>query len=117
MRMWMVPPAIMCDRHLLGEHVEIHMFIGSINRGISMRGYLRNNLLEPMALHQRHEDLVHEIQLRGFKHASPTNPYTTKYFTPEDLRITVNPDASLEELLRRCPDCSNRYNSLMGSPS
>jgi hypothetical protein len=30
MRMWMVPPKVMCRKHLLGEHVEIHMLAGSL---------------------------------------------------------------------------------------
>ena len=27
MRMWMVPPGEMCDKHLLGEHDELHKFL------------------------------------------------------------------------------------------
>lgn len=38
MRMWMVDPATMCDRHLLGEHAEIHMAIGTIAKGRSVAG-------------------------------------------------------------------------------
>jgi hypothetical protein len=30
MRMWMVNPRIMCGNHLLGEHLETHMFYGII---------------------------------------------------------------------------------------
>ena len=45
MRMWMVDPKIMCRKHLLGEHVEHHMFVGTINKRISIVGYLRDNLL------------------------------------------------------------------------
>lgn len=36
MRMWMVPPELMCRQHLLGEHVELHMFVGAINKGTSV---------------------------------------------------------------------------------
>ena len=46
MRMWMVDPRIMCRQHLLGEHVEIHMFVGAISRGKSVKGYLEKGLLE-----------------------------------------------------------------------
>ena len=38
MRMWMVPVQYMCRKHLLGEHVEHHMLVGSIHKGLSMRG-------------------------------------------------------------------------------
>lgn len=44
MRMWMVPPRHMCRKHLLGEHVELHMFVGSIKNGVRVEGYLANNL-------------------------------------------------------------------------
>ncbi|MEZ0346180.1 MAG: pyrimidine dimer DNA glycosylase/endonuclease V, partial [Infirmifilum sp.] len=30
----MVPPSIMCDRHLLGEHVELHMLVGALRRKV-----------------------------------------------------------------------------------
>ena len=36
MRMWNVDPKLMCNKHLLGEHVEMHMFFGTIQKGISM---------------------------------------------------------------------------------
>jgi hypothetical protein len=26
MRMWLVDPALLCDKHLLGEHGELHKF-------------------------------------------------------------------------------------------
>ena len=38
MRMWMLPPECMCRKHLLGEHVELHMLLGSMRRGKSIEG-------------------------------------------------------------------------------
>ncbi len=32
MRTWMVPPQIMCRQHLLGEHNEIHKFVGAVTK-------------------------------------------------------------------------------------
>ena len=46
MRMWNVNPKTLCRKHLLGEHLEIHMFVGSINKKISMKGYLEKGFLE-----------------------------------------------------------------------
>ncbi len=71
MRMWMVDPKTLCDAHLLGEHVETHMFIGTIRRGVSVRGYVRTGLMEPSALLTRHNDLAREMERRGWTHASP----------------------------------------------
>lgn len=33
MRMWLVPPSHMCRKHLLGEHVELHMLLGTLKKG------------------------------------------------------------------------------------
>lgn len=38
MRMWMLPPETMCRKHLLGEHVELHMLLGSLRRGKTLTG-------------------------------------------------------------------------------
>ena len=66
----MVNPRIMCTHQLLGEHVEVHMFIGSIDRRKSVRGYLEKGLLEVHNLYSRHEDLVEEMKRRGINHLS-----------------------------------------------
>jgi hypothetical protein len=40
MRMWMVWPELMCRKHLLGEHVEIHMLLGALNKGHRVQGFI-----------------------------------------------------------------------------
>ena len=40
MRMWMLPPKGLCRKHLLGEHVELHMLLGSMRRGKNIDGFL-----------------------------------------------------------------------------
>ena len=66
----MVNPRIMCREHLLGEHVEIHMFIGTINSNKSVKGYSQKGLLELHNLYARHADLVEEMKHRGYNHYS-----------------------------------------------
>lgn len=105
MRMWMVDPEIMCRQHLLGEHVECHMFVGSINRGISMKGYLQKGQLEVNSLRRRHDALARELERRGMDHKSPL----PKMVKPTTALGEVNGATSLKELLRRCPDCRARY--------
>src|SRR5690606_16221724 len=65
MRMWMVDPRILCQQHLSGEHVEIHMFIGSMNRGGCKPGQYVG-LLETRNLKSRHDALVEEMLSRGW---------------------------------------------------
>jgi hypothetical protein len=67
----MVDPKNMCRKHLLGEHVECHMFVGTIRRGKSVHGYLEKGLLEMHNLQNRHDELVVEMERRGYKHNSP----------------------------------------------
>jgi hypothetical protein len=71
MRMWMVNPKRMCRKHLLGEHVELHMLLGSLRKNRSIQGFLDAGLLQPQAVNQRHEALVEEMEARGYKHSSP----------------------------------------------
>ena len=61
MRMWMLPPAGMCRKHLLGEHVELHMLLGSLRRGKNIEGFLSGGLVDPQSIFARHEELVAEI--------------------------------------------------------
>ena len=71
MRMWKVRPKEMCLTHLLGEHVEMHMFVGTINKGISVKGYIEKNLVEIHHIKARHDKLAAELLRRGCKHKSP----------------------------------------------
>ena len=108
MRMWMVNPAVMCDKHLLGEHVECHMLVGHLQRKRRITNYIRLNLLQPKSLQERHDQLASEMKDRGMLHKSPLPEFDLAYL-PEEHRIyTVNIDESLAELTRRCPKCKER---------
>ena len=41
MKMWGVLPATMYAQHLLGEHVELHIIVGTLNRGTRAEEELR----------------------------------------------------------------------------
>ena len=104
MRMWMVNPRILCRKHLLGEHLEIHMLCSSLLNERSITGFLTKKLVEPTAIVRRHKELVEEMIRRGYRHASPLSP-------PGDLRkfakFRVDRIASLKELVHRCKVCSS----------
>jgi hypothetical protein len=104
--MWNVPTKYMCDKHILGEHVEIHMFIGSINKGKQLAGYVSKGLLDAENLFNRHEQLVKEMTERGMNHRSPL-----PQFVIPDYENNVNPEENLQELFNRCLRC--RGNILM----
>jgi hypothetical protein len=103
MRMWMSNPAIMCRQHLLGEHLECHMFVGSIVKGISMKGYINKGLLDPSSLQSRHDALADEMLKRGYNHDSPLS-FESSYHCKIDVI------ANLKELTRRCSACASNIN-------
>jgi len=100
MRMWNVEPKTMCRQHLLGEHNETHAFVGSINKGISMKGYIEKGLLSTRTLELRHGALVEEMLRRGYNHKSPL-PLIKEY----GWDGVVDGEANKKLLSERCPEC------------
>jgi len=109
--MWMVEPKIMCRKHLLGEHLETHMFVGTLKRKIQLKGYVDSNCLELKSLKKRHDDLADEMFRRGYMHRTPLQ--LPKYFCDGQsdyvMNSTVDKEASLKELIGRCEECRRRY--------
>ena len=95
MRLWLVDPKLLCRKHLLGEHVECHMFVGALNKGKSVKGFLRNGLFHGPALKNRHEELAAEIERRGYNHKSPLADLN---IDPYDFVGYVNAKYNLIEL-------------------
>lgn len=77
MRIWDLPAEMLCRNHLLGEHAELHGIWSIITQG--KRGYAHHpevlrwkGKLE--ALFLKHEEIVAEMERRGFNHNSPLDP-------------------------------------------
>ena len=108
MRMWMLPQEGMCRKHLLGEHVELHMLLGSMRRGKNMDGFLSGGLVDPQLVFARHEELVAEMIRRRFKHTSPIDASECASLAARYAdRTFINIAANAAELQRRCPDCAH----------
>lgn len=105
MRMWMVDPRILCRQHLLGEHAEIHMFIGTISRGNSVKGYLDKGLLEVHSLYNRHDELVKEMKRRNYRHDSAIS----NKWKQARMLGSIDRQKNLEELINRCSRRRKRY--------
>ena len=106
----MVDPGILCRQHLLGEHNELHKFIGHLNLERQIDRYIENNCLEPQSIRQRHATLVLEMEQRGYKHHTPLPNYIQISHLPPEVRTyKVDASASLLDLLNRCPVCRGRY--------
>ena len=111
MRMWMVDPKKMCRKHLLGEHVECHMFLGSLLKQKSINGFIIKNCLQPLALKQRHDLLVQEMISRGYNHKSilEYDPCILNYLPDIIKNYEVNVKDSTVDLITRCKDCNTLH--------
>ena len=106
--MWMTDVKKMCRQHLLGEHYELHMLVGSLNKGIKLDGFAKSGLLELKALESRHDELANEIVRRQWEHDSPFQGIDAPF--PEHLKdCFVDKDWSKAVLLGRCPECRALY--------
>lgn len=110
--MWAVPTKILCQKHLCGEHLELHMFLSTLKAGKKVAGYLNNNCLEPKLLFKRHEDIKNEMLKRGYKHKSEITEKECScicYLSEEQQNHKIDKKKSLEDLLSRCSKCKIRY--------
>jgi len=102
MRMWCVDPKLLCRQHLLGEHVEHHMFVGFITKRRSIKGFVNKGLVEVHNIKSRHEELVKEMLSRGMNHQSPLKDFT------DWNEGKVDRPGNITELIRRCSRCKSR---------
>lgn len=77
MRIWDVPPSMLCRQHLLGEHRELHALwriLSEDRKGYAHHPETKRWRGKLAALYLRHEALVAEMERRGYQHASPLDP-------------------------------------------
>lgn len=104
MRMWLVPPQVLCDQHLLGEHVELHMLVGSIQMGKNLRGFYDDQLIDVSQIVPRHARLVKEMKRRRMNHNSPLPKFSAAGLEASEIDWHRN----MRELRERCGTCRNR---------
>lgn len=113
MRSWYpILPCELDNKRLLGEHLELHTMFSVIKN--NKKGYSRHpetlRWKEHLpALIKRHDDIVVEMKIRGFKHLSPINKTIDRY---EDI---VWPD-TIEPLEVMKDKLNNKQKSLHTRP-
>ena len=109
MRMWMIPPKLMCNQHLLGEHNEIHKHRHVFEKQWSIDGRMKPVVqIVPAEMERRHEELVIEMAFRGFNHQSPYELPDLSYLPSEYLNAKVDLRFSVVDLKDRCKECKER---------
>jgi hypothetical protein len=81
MRIWDIPPKILCRQHLLGEHRELHaiwVILTKKKKGYSYHPETLRWVGKLHALYNRHEKLVTEMRRRGYNHNSPLDKRLAK---------------------------------------
>lgn len=106
-RMWGINPKLLCRKHLLGEHNELHKFVGSLKKGKNIDGFLKG-LVFVANIVDRHYVLAFEMIKRGYKHTSPLDEI------PEFLpSAPVDVAHNLKELSMRCQECKERIEKVV----
>ncbi|GAB4437838.1 MAG: pyrimidine dimer DNA glycosylase/endonuclease V [bacterium] len=107
MRIWDLSPEILCRKHLLGEHRELHAIWTIITKG--KRGYTNHPETKRWvgrlrALYLRHEALVAEMKRRGYHHSSPLEEELACGSETQDIFVDA-PDKQVEILKQKGCDC------------
>lgn len=74
MRIWDLDPTLLCRKHLLGEHRELHGLWNILTlgkRGYSQHPETKRWIGRLWALSQRHDALSQEMARRGWNHRTP----------------------------------------------
>jgi hypothetical protein len=102
LRIWDLPPKVLCRQHLLGEHRELHAIWAVIvanRKGYSRHPETLRWVGKLAALYKRHEALVAEMGRRGYKHKSPLDK---KRATGKAVQsVYIDKPARQRSLLRR----------------
>jgi hypothetical protein len=106
-RIWDLKAEVLCDRHLLGEHRELHAIWIILTAG--KRGYANHPETarwrgKLKALYGRHDRLVAEMRRRGFDHRSPLDPALATG-TARQTELLESLSSQRERLNRRDCDC------------
>lgn len=105
MRMWMVDPTLMCAKHLLGEHGELHKHLHNWRKRHRVDGRIEGNAMEPLSYKARHDELAAEMLRRGFNHASPLDQPDFSYLPRWQVEYKVDASISRALLIGRCEHC------------
>ncbi len=111
MRMWMINPELLCKKHLLGEHGEIHKHRHNFVKQHRITKRISPVVqIEPSSMESRHDMLAAEMIRRGYNHSSPYSQPDISYLKDDEKLAKVDINNSLMDLTTRCPECAKRIN-------
>lgn len=108
MRMWMINPALLCNKHLLGEHGEIHKHRHNFVKKHNIYGRIFPVVqIEPSSMKKRHDLLAKEMLRRSMNHQSDYVMPDISYLEPELRNAKVDLKISRKDLRIRCKLCKS----------
>jgi len=103
----MIDPRLLCRKHLLGEHGEIHKHRHNFVKQHSISKRVSPVVqIEPSSMQKRHDELAEEMLRRGFNHQSPFVQPSVAYLSVEERNAQVDLTISCNDLIERCPTCA-----------
>lgn len=107
MRMWGVNPRWLCNKHLVGEHGEMHKFLPTFHKKISVdRRFTPIVQIQFIGYLERHEALAVEMMSRGMNHSSPlVNLPDFESIYPQYYHLQIDIEYSILDLTSRCSLC------------
>lgn len=105
MRMWMLPIECMCKKHIAGEHGELHKFLPTFRKGISVDGRFKPVVqIQFQGYVKRHDELA-----KALNHKSPmVDVPDFQEIYPRYHHLTVDQSISAKDLSERCEDCRKK---------
>ena len=112
--MWMIAPQLLCGKHLIGEHGEIHKH----RHNFVKQHKISNRIfpivqIEPSSMESRHDELAAEMIRIGYNHQSPFKQPDISYLPKSEREAIVDLANSMTDLKTRCPECCKRINDLI----
>lgn len=94
MRIWDIKPKHLCQRHLLGEHRELHGLWNILVKHKGDCGYARHPETKrwrgkTAALYLRHEKLVVEMKRRGYRHWSALDRRKARGRSKQNILLNI----------------------------
>lgn len=105
-RMWMINPRMLCRKHLLEEHGDIHKHRHNFVKKHNMSG--RKGQIFPLLMKERHDLLAEEMLRRGYEHESPYEQPDVSYLPGDVLTCIPDIDWNIKDLSSRCDECAGR---------
>jgi hypothetical protein len=106
--MWQIPPDFMCQKHISGEHYELHKHLHSFQKKHSITGRIKPVVqIEPASMEIRHNELANYMN-----HNSPYTQPDISYLPIDEQKAKVDLNISYKDLSDRCPECRALLNTL-----